>query len=844
MLNKVGQISVILIIFIAVLLAAFAVIVNIGKMSQNKTSGIVAVDTSAALMASLIASHAESQYQGIINAGGSDDHGDLTRRETSSIWTLIASLIIAIVGLVLVILGCFTEGTTAVIGAWVISIAAVVLAAAAIVIQLAVIAPAMQGMWNRMFSNLTIQEQFREQGIQSLFSYSAQDPVMIPDTGDFDMDGYFNGDGTPEGEADKVGRFSFLYTRRAEYLAKQAASRTGYVKDFLKALAQLVYDQQTPNPPPLTPWKIFSWEPAWDITPDGFGMHDKEIGGCPLFGYFKNECETTWCSVQNTTLPELCPSNGTPWKFIYDWSWENPINTFLSFREQVGRDDENASIRFLPPSSNPPAASAVAQTLSTPEMISEDSTGLYRLLWALDKVDLAGLNTLAPGNHEPCTWCGVGAAAGQNFNSCPADFSGFTLPRPNECNANNPLYQSSPNGLRDCWCLKPTVDPIVTTPTQVPEDTCYNEMLNTGFLSFLWKKGMNLYCSEDLPYGACAGKNCPGNCVNQNGNSACCTDPALCSSTCDPVWTCGKDPQGNPVDNKSFWREDLVDYLRYGSESIDSFIQQAEELFWKTPQSLVGQSLMASWIKIAPNLEDAGILQKWIAALAAIKQELTALMNGTFSPAGSFVCSGSNAAAINTCFNDTLTAIQNCMNIDYCSNNTSVCSALATQLGIYFEEPPSTSGSYAGQATGCALPGNVIIEEEEENNTERGAAATLGSDYVFQYELQNWKAKIQHRKNYLANLYSQAQAAIGAADLAQQKIQGFLDDPRVALMRTLSQNPGSMLSNDSGVVVYAWRDEAKLGQPATSGKWHAVRAEAFLPTLCDNKCGRTHCDSP
>ena len=66
-------------------------------------------------MASLIASLAESQYQGIIMGGDGDtirDHGDLTRGESSSIWTMIASLVIAIIGLVIVILGAiFTAGT-------------------------------------------------------------------------------------------------------------------------------------------------------------------------------------------------------------------------------------------------------------------------------------------------------------------------------------------------------------------------------------------------------------------------------------------------------------------------------------------------------------------------------------------------------------------------------------------------------------------------------------------------------------------------------------------------------------------------------------------------------------
>lgn len=805
-----GQISVILILFIAILLSIFAVIVNIGKLSQNKVSATIAVDGSAALMASMFASFAEAQYHGTIMGGGDhDEDWSLSRRETSNIWTYIASLVIAIVGLILV---CTVFGSG--LGAVLIAVAAVVLSLATVVLQFAVVQPAMQGAWNRMFRNLSTQEQFREQGIQSLFSASAQDPVLIDDIADYDMDGYLKGDGTLEGEADQVGRFSVLYTKRAEFLSKKIISRVGPVKDFLKALAELLYDQLSIINPG-TGYKIFPWDPYWDITPDGFGLYDKDFTGCPSGGYFKNECETSWCS-STTMMPQLCPPNGTPWTLIYDWNWEDPTNSFMSFREKIGRDDENKDIFFTPVSTNPQAAGASAQNLATAEWLGEDATGLYRLLWDLDRVDLSVINGLGSGNHQGCAWCGSGSGAGQSFNYCPSPFSGFTLPQPQACNANNPHYQSSPNGLRDCWCLKTNTDPTQATPSQIAENTCYVHIAS----SFRWKKGHNAYCSVDVPYDICSGKNCASTCVNQNNNSACCLDDSQCSSSCLPSWDCGQDGLGNSVANQALWREDTLDYLRYGPSSVDTFITEVKNLFFKGPEALAGgqASVLEQFVKW---IKTSGELTQWTNMFTAIKQQLVSLQAGTFA-SGSFVCPGSNPANVATCLNSTITAIQNCMDASYCTNNITACSNLANQLGLYFAEPASGAvAPYAGQATGCTA---------------------FTANYVFQHELANWKKKLEHRRDYLVNAYNRTQAAIASLDVAKQKVESFLSDPRVQAIRDMFSSSGQALVQDGGTVVYAWQDEAKSGQAAFSGRWHAVRAEAFIPTLCGGKCGRTTCE--
>jgi hypothetical protein len=114
---------------------------------------------------------------------------------------------------------------------------------------------------------------------------------------------------------------------------------------------------------------------------------------------------------------------------------------------------------------------------------------------------------------------------------------------------------------------------------------------------------------------------------------------------------------------------------------------------------------------------------------------------------------------------------------------------------------------------------------------------------VFLWEVENWGAKILHRKNYLfgvngqGGIYQRVQDALQKLDQAQTKIDEFLNDPRVAALRDLDESDVSPESN--GQVIYAWRDDPKPGQ--AQGLWHAVFAEAKIPTLCGGNCKRTTC---
>lgn len=215
-----GQIAVILVVFIGVLLAAFAVIVNLSKVSQQRTAMTVAVDTTTAFMASMYASYAEAQYQGVIEPGDNKEYEyPLTRKELAAWVAQAVALIIAIVGIVIAV--CTAGAGTVVSAFLIIAVCSAVLSLAALVIELAYVNPQTQQMWNKMFKYMKTYDQFREQGAQALFASLVSDSVMIPDKHDYNQDGYYVGDGTAEGSASKVSRFSVLYTRRAEYLVRK-----------------------------------------------------------------------------------------------------------------------------------------------------------------------------------------------------------------------------------------------------------------------------------------------------------------------------------------------------------------------------------------------------------------------------------------------------------------------------------------------------------------------------------------------------------------------------------------------------------------------------------------------
>lgn len=325
-LNQSGQIAVILIFFIAVLLAVFAVIANISKLSQQRTAAVVAVDTSASLMASLLASTAEGYFQGVIMGGG-ERHGRLSRKEDGGTAYYLLDIVLAIAALLIVI---FTYGVGTPIGIAMICLAGLstVASIAVFIIQVAYVAPEMNSMWSKMFRGLPLPDQITQQGIQSLFSASVQDQVLVDDTGDFDMDGYFKGDGTPEGDNEKVGRFSVLYGRRVEWV-------TGWQNNADKTIAIYAWRDEARPGQPVDSGK-------WHVVRSQVFAPMRCAGKCG-----RTSCEISGnsnCDDQGRTVQSGDPSYPgcrepfMPW--VKKWEHAVSLHRYWSVIDYVNTDDE------------------------------------------------------------------------------------------------------------------------------------------------------------------------------------------------------------------------------------------------------------------------------------------------------------------------------------------------------------------------------------------------------------------------------------------------------------------------------------------------------------------------
>lgn len=324
-LGKSGQIAIILILFIAVFLAALAVVINLQNISLRKTAAVVAVDSAAAFMASMYASYAESLYQGIIEPGKNKEGTELTRSATQAWLQKAVSIIIGVVCLILAIVAYVAPGAQGVgllLTAVVVAALSLAVSITALVLELAVVVPEQNKMWGKMFQYLKTYDKFREQGIQTLFSQSASDPVNVNDMNDYNMDGRFEGDGmTPK--AKQVSRFSVLYTKRAEYLQAK-----GDLNMIGEAEGRVVYAWQDKDKPgqPVGSGK-------WHIIRAEVGVPMRCNG----------KCARTSCNRKNiTNLPFYmgdiiddgpCPEPFLPWVnkypidiFTNNWSLIDGVN--------------------------------------------------------------------------------------------------------------------------------------------------------------------------------------------------------------------------------------------------------------------------------------------------------------------------------------------------------------------------------------------------------------------------------------------------------------------------------------------------------------------------------------
>jgi len=532
MSDKGGQVAVILILVVAAALIFYAVSINLGRVSQGKTVTTIAADTAASTLGSYMASMGQSVFK--TSLGG--------KRKVCG-WTGILITIIAVIIAIIIIIVTWGSGTP-----FAMAIVSLVLALGALAMQVMVIQPGLTSAWSDIiWHTMEMRDAFVEQGVQAALGSAVTDPVQVPDFTDSDGDRLWGLDAGNQ-PLDEASRFGLYYMEQRINTIPPPASTD--VQDFLDALKGFLLDDG-----------------------DNWGLYDDSGPVCAPFNN-SSECDPSCVPSTEPAIRQNCEDNspyGTDYPWVYDAYRGNPLNAFISFQEQLGRDDEHARYR-----KNPLDPNGMQNFVPASGFRLEDTTGFYRPPYypANDnrtgsfpffykiadwKVDLSAPLDLM-NKPEQCYWCDpreptVGAClAGQ-----PAEIPQLVLP------AGNPpggaLYDTS-------FCVDGTnlAAGVVVVPDRVvlpgppgpggkieaDDDQCAQSAAGNPVIG-IWKRGGDRFCSpggDQFPYwGMC---------------------PKFGSCPADDLGCACGDPGAAPA---ALWPDDLLDELVYG---LNFFIEWAQ----------------------------------------------------------------------------------------------------------------------------------------------------------------------------------------------------------------------------------------------------------------------------
>ncbi|MBF0331980.1 MAG: hypothetical protein HQL17_08620 [Candidatus Omnitrophica bacterium] len=283
-----GQMSLIMILMVALALIFYAIAVNWSRIATTKASATVASNTGASKMVSSMASYGEYLIQTQLG-------GVVKKCSGTSMLVSIIVLIVLIIVIVVVSLFSYGAGGAAAWGAAGVGMTtafavaaglAIVMTIASIILQATVIQPGIGKQWNKWQQGLsTAEDQYLEQGLQTALTAIISDPVNVADRWDLDMDGRWwspelnGGQGGGTNKTEKVARFSYYYTDRMKNIL--VTSDNAKVKKLQKILQGISVD---------------------------LGLYSVNPGGiapiCYNGGVLRPECNP--CCIERTIRPEGC----------------------------------------------------------------------------------------------------------------------------------------------------------------------------------------------------------------------------------------------------------------------------------------------------------------------------------------------------------------------------------------------------------------------------------------------------------------------------------------------------------------------------------------------------------
>jgi hypothetical protein len=369
--NK-GQAALVMILIIAMAFIFYAIELNWGKVANLKITTWMAATSSSAQIASSFASYGERVLQETLLPSKPCKHklswngGNIKCEQDTLGWFL--ELLVIIVVVVITIL---TWGSTS----YLIAIAIAVMMVAAAIIDYCVIRPMEFSIWNKLQQNLTISNQFQEQGISSGLQTLVTDTAVVPDRFDWDGNGrwgFESGGLIANGQKpkDTIGRYSLFYTERLKLIKPPDTSIYGAFRKALDNLINYSYSTST------TVSSGLGFDPyCTDANnrpggaPQCFDQctgPDNRVSGTSegYFGLGRNyNFSYTGTGAANTITPgsayvppaclaactsTTCPAVVDSRPLIYDPSLEKPPlpapadpgDQSLSFRYRLGHDDE------------------------------------------------------------------------------------------------------------------------------------------------------------------------------------------------------------------------------------------------------------------------------------------------------------------------------------------------------------------------------------------------------------------------------------------------------------------------------------------------------------------------
>ena len=312
---------------------------------------------------------------------------------------------------------------------------------------------------------------------------------------------------------------------------------------------------------------------------------------CDACGDITQECGTSATCQALSPYGFTEPTLGTFYAWVYNAYEENWENSFRSFREQLGRDDEHRL--YFKDSSNPNWAPQFAPPWLGSRFYADDSTGFYiglpvvppavgenrrgvfPFLWKITTwgYDLDDLTTPDPTDVDPiddpfdqrCKWCDEnrGVVCDPRL---PYQMVQLNLP-----------FDPTTLTIYPTYCVDTYIDNVSLIPSggslEYPAATCVDPDTYAG--NAFWKRGADRFCSEgDIggdsawPYESQCPKYTDGGCfLDPNGNGV-----ADCPAECDTngnaipaLCQCGDPSATDPLLVRGdLFPEDVLDELIYG----------------------------------------------------------------------------------------------------------------------------------------------------------------------------------------------------------------------------------------------------------------------------------------